>query len=322
MSAVLKNIGNTYSMNIEKGYIWGLVNDYLLMVDETTSYKRISICISLEEDDKRREILADYIKTNKAYFKITNFKIDETYISLYFHYTVGLKKRMIEFISEFLKKLRENEVPNANVCCACLKQDKQKLKHIKTEDAVLCMHQNCFDSFSQQIDKNVESFKEENKNHITGAIGAVLGGLLGTIPWIIAFMAGYFVGWLGLLIGMAANKGYSLFKGKNSKLTPFIIIIVVIICVFTAQVLSEYLSLNSYLVENYEEKYSISEMTELIVNVFEQSAEYRQEVITNLLLGLLFAGLGIIKVIKSIVIKSKVPFAGMYILENQKPENE
>lgn len=52
--------------------------------------------------------------------------------------------------------------------------------------------------------------------YLTGAAGALLGALAGAVPWFfISTFTGFFVGWLGFLIGWAAAGGYQKFRGAR-----------------------------------------------------------------------------------------------------------
>jgi len=60
-----------------------------------------------------------------------------------------------------------------------------------------------------------ETSSWESKNYGPGALGAFLGGLIGSVPWAFVYHMGYFVAWLGLVIGFLAKKGYELLGGKK-----------------------------------------------------------------------------------------------------------
>jgi len=68
---------------------------------------------------------------------------------------------------------------------------------------------------------NIETLKTDEsviytpKFYLRGSVGAFLGAVVGAIPWAIVFKWGWFVGWLGLVIGFCAKKGYEIFGGKK-----------------------------------------------------------------------------------------------------------
>lgn len=72
----------------------------------------------------------------------------------------------------------------------------------------------------------------ENKNYITGILGALVGGLIASIPWILTYVyANMILSILAVIIAMGALKGYQMCNGKVSKALPYIIGLVSLICV-------------------------------------------------------------------------------------------
>ena len=57
------------------------------------------------------------------------------------------------------------------------------------------------------MNNSVFEVQENKQNYLLGAVGAVLGAIIGTVPWALASMSGWFVAWLGFLIGFLAQKG-------------------------------------------------------------------------------------------------------------------
>lgn len=72
----------------------------------------------------------------------------------------------------------------------------------------------------------------ENKNYITGILGALVGGFIASIPWILTYVyANMILSILAVIIAMGALKGYQMCNGKVDKSLPIIISIVSLICV-------------------------------------------------------------------------------------------
>ena len=292
-------------MTIENGCAYGQIFGYLFTLCEGMGYKRMCVALPLELDDVRRQTISGFIAEKKVYFKISNQWVYDRYVEIMFFDTIGTKRNMVEFIGEIAGKLSELFVTKGKVCDICLDDKDENISTVLIDNTVLYAHDSCALTVSSAVQAQNESFASEKKNHLLGALGALLGGLIGTIPWIIVYMLGFFVGWLGFVIGLAANKGYTLFKGKNSKLKPWIIILTVIVCVITAQFVAESIEVIKFFNTEGYTNYTIGEVAKIIVYTFAEVPEYRSSVIANIGLGFLFAGLGVLNLIKKLTMDSK-----------------
>ena len=130
-----------------------------------------------------------------------------------------------------------------------------------------------------------------------GVIGALLGALVGAVPWfLVSSFTGFYVGWLGFLVGWASAFGYRKLKGRKSFRLA---IAAVVICSLLALVAAEY---GSYLymlctdpdVQLIADLYGIS-VTRLAFEVL-LSSEVFEDILPSLAVGLLIGGLGILSV--------------------------
>lgn len=63
---------------------------------------------------------------------------------------------------------------------------------------------------------------------LLGSLGALLGALIGAIPWVlVSTFTGFFVGWLGFLVGYAACLGYRALGGLRSTRAAMTVILLV-----------------------------------------------------------------------------------------------
>jgi hypothetical protein len=61
--------------------------------------------------------------------------------------------------------------------------------------------------------------------YASGLIGALIGAAVGTVPWFLAAtFAGFYIGWLGFLIGWAALFGYKLLHGAKNTAYSIVVI--------------------------------------------------------------------------------------------------
>ena len=91
------------------------------------------------------------------------------------------------------------------------------------------VHYNCVKQKSdEQYQKAVKNQTEGN--YALGILGAVLGAIVGAIPTIISIAALNIISaWLTMLIPLASYYGYKLFKGKLTKATPWLVILITLI---------------------------------------------------------------------------------------------
>lgn len=80
--------------------------------------------------------------------------------------------------------------------------------------------------------------KNETKakgSYLAGIAGAIIGGAIGAIPWILVYIYGnMMLSLLAVLIAAGEFYGYKLLKGKMTKLTPAIIMIIAVLIVSAA----------------------------------------------------------------------------------------
>jgi hypothetical protein len=161
------------------------------------------------------------------------------------------------------------------------------------------MHEACANALTSEIATEEEELKDQPSKAGLGLLGGLLFGIVSAIPWAVVYALGWFVGWLGFLIGIAIVKGYSVFGGKIKKSVIPIMAILVIVCVVFAQFLGDTLQLAYYI--NKGDLYGeFSDIPEYMSLLFKDS-EYVASFVKNVAIGLIFAGLGVFGIFKSLV---------------------
>ena len=142
-----------------------------------------------------------------------------------------------------------------------------------------------------------------------GILGAALGAVVGAIPWAIAFYAGWFVGWLGLLIGVASKKGYELLGGKETKVKAVSVIVSSLISVVAVNmivyILSWHADLNAMFGATLQESVNFFFDSMLNKNFIAYDPALLPYVLKDIVLGWVFAGLGIFALAKGMFIEAK-----------------
>ena len=137
---------------------------------------------------------------------------------------------------------------------------------------------------------------EDQGSVLLGVLGALLGALVGAVPWfLVSAFANFYVGWLGFLVGWASAFGYQKLKGR--KLFG-LAMTVVVISSFLALVAAEFGSV-MYMLCTDKDLQLVAELYDIPVPrlAFETLRlllpEIFEEILPNLVIGLVIGGLGI-----------------------------
>ena len=161
------------------------------------------------------------------------------------------------------------------------------------------MHEACAEKTKRTIMETEETEKEQRQgSYGTGAVGALLGSVLGSIVWALVLNMGYMASLVGLLIGWLAEKGYNLLKGKQGKGKVVILILAVIIGVLLGTFAAETFSVIGMINDGELYDLSVGDAPGLVMVLLLYDAEYRGAILGNVLMGLLFAGLGVFGLLK------------------------
>lgn len=81
---------------------------------------------------------------------------------------------------------------------------------------------------------------EAQGSRVLGILGAVIGAAVGAVPWfLVSTFAGWFVGWLGFLVGWAACVGYRKLGGyRSTRFATAAVIVASILALLLAEVAS------------------------------------------------------------------------------------
>ncbi len=294
----IKKYAKQNGLTVKNGVAYGIYRGYMLTLQEGSGWKSadFAICTTDELNGVLQGQLGQMLndETRKEY-RIMELGLSKTRLAVKFFDNPGTMGKMEAFIEVICNKLSACEVPGQNYCAHCGQPIDSALsaQDIMVGGAVCQMHDACASS----AERDVAAAREETQsqgNMTTGIIGAVLGGIVGVIPWAIASYFGLFVGWLGFLIGFAAKKGYELLKGKECKAKAVVIIIVSVLCVVLADFLGYLFLFMS------EFNLTLMESAELFFLVVSSDSAALGEVIGNLVMGLIFAGLGVFDVVRGI----------------------
>ena len=118
------------------------------------------------------------------------------------------------------------------------------------------------------------------------------------MAWAIVLSLGYIASIVGLLIGFLAQKGYDLCKGRQGKAKVVILIFAIIFGVLLGNIGSEVITVVSLMQSGDLPGLVAGDISWLILAGLVDDAEYRGLVIKNILMGILFAGIGVFALLR------------------------
>lgn len=294
----LKKLAASHNMNINKGVAYGNMLGYAVTFSEGAGYKLIQITTTFPEPQKQSDLLNLLNeRALKTEFRVTNLLISPKSIQIVFHDNPGTMKMIYAFIDYFFPLLEEYGATPYNICTEC--HCEITSGHWKLIDtAAYYLHDSCAEKIQRTIDSSSEMKKQEDTgSYFTGLIGSVLGAALGAALWALLLSFGYIASIVGFVIGWLAEKGYTLLHGKNGKGKILILIISIILGVLLGTVGGETLSLVRAIHSGELPGYTFSDIPVLVLFML-LSSEYISAVIGNIVIGLLFALLGVFSLLR------------------------
>lgn len=290
----LKKLARTHGMTVYKGIAYGDLGGFNATLSEGAGYKQIVFTTTIADSLKQMELQTILNGHDiKKEFRVTDLRIAPKSISVMFHDTMGTMKKMDAFLDFFLPLLRNSDATGSHVCVECGCE--------VTGGCWKCiggvayyLHSACADKVCREIEAAEETRREEARgNYITGFIGALLGALLGAVVWTLVLMGGYVTSLVGLLIGFLAEKGYNLFRGKQGKGKILILILAIIVGVIVGNLGADAVYLFQMMNSGEIWGYAYTDIPAMILMVLLEDSEYLRYTLSQMVTGLLFAGLGV-----------------------------
>ena len=292
-SKALKEFAASFGFEEKNDRFFGDYQGYSITITEGTARRTLIVGMTLPNQDSRLNHIVGFIQNNKSEYKIIEYSIHPSYVSISLQDAKDINERITTLMNNTISMLKELGVPGSQICWFCQNMISGGAQKLQINEAVIPMHSGCVESFARNIEEAKATFRKEKKNYGRGFVGALLGSFIGVIPWIVLYTFGWFSGLLGLLIGFAAKKGYELMGGKPGKAKAWIVVILVILAVFVGQIAGDYIQLHKALQEELGATgITLSDLNDWYSMLFNEDPEFRGATIKNILMGLLFAFLG------------------------------
>ena len=172
--------------------------------------------ISEDEVDRMKTEVLKGMKedSNKA---IRTYEIKRDRVTIVFtDKKVRDEALILTFLHDITEVLQKNGIQDASYCYNCCKENKDGLAVFGNHVKSVC--EDC----AQEI-KDVQ----KSRSLVSGILGGILGAVVGALPIVLAgWLLNLVSMWLALLVGYACFAGYSLFKGRINKGTPWVVAII------------------------------------------------------------------------------------------------
>jgi len=294
----LKKFAQENGMNVASGVAYGSLRGYAATLSEGSGWKQIVFTTKFADPADLQQLQAVLNQVNIAReYRVQNLTLTPNSVQIIFTDNPGTMKKIEAFVNWFVPQLEQFSASRADVCAECGAQLTNGCWKL-VDGVAFYMHESCAQKVREQVAGENQARKQEDTgSYGMGLLGALGGSLIGSIVWAIVLNLGYVASLVGLLIGWLAEKGYTLLKGKRGKLKIVILIAVIILGVLVGTVAADVFTLMD-MINNNEILLDKEDILLFILQLFAADEAYRSATITNMLMGLLFAGLGAFAVLR------------------------
>lgn len=294
----LKKLAAEYGMKVSNGVAYGSLRGYAATFSEGAGYKQIAFSVSFQ-DPAQRTLFTDAVNavdTEKLY-RVLRVGISPRNVQVVFHDNPGTMKKIRGFLDWFIPLLDQHLATKVDICSECGTQITGGCWKL-IDGIAHHMHETCGEKVRSQIDGENETRKQEAEgSYGLGLVGALAGAAIGAVLWALVLNMGYVASIVGLVIGFLAEKGYNLLHGKQGKGKVVILIVAVVFGVLLGTFGADVFTLVSMIREG-ETYLTYGEIPEFLMTLLAEEPEYRSATISNGLMGLLFAGLGVFALLR------------------------
>lgn len=295
----IKKFAKENELRIASGVAYGSLYGYASTLSEGSGYKSLTIATRFPDPALERRLKAELDERNiEREFRVQSVSFNVKSIEIIFRDAAGTMKRICNFIDWFYPLLKEAGATKYRVCAECgqvMERGAWKL----INNVAYPMHKDCAARLRSDLIEEHESERASAKgSYLTGFIGAVIGAAIGSALWAGVYYMGYMASVVGLIIGVLAERGYNLFKGKKGGLKVAILILLVIAGVAVGTLAGEWLTLYQMMKDGEIIGYTTGELLPLLIEVIEEDEEIFNAILKNIGMGILFAALGVFALIK------------------------
>ncbi len=288
LSGVLKKYAASHGLKIAKGIAYGNLYGFVTTLAIDAGAVRIDFATKFADPVQKTAFLDAVSAVDmKKEYKVQRFVVQDDRLVLFCADGIGSMDRMdklLQWFTALLVQFGASGVQSCTYCGAGLSAGRWVLM----DGTAYFLHESCSQNLAGRIEAgNTRRKEEDTGSYAAGFVGAVGGAVLGAIVWALVLLMGYVAALVGLLIGFLSEKGYDLFKGKQGKGKVAILIVAVVLGVFLGTV-------GGYIGLFMKEVGTGYPLWDYIA----ASAAFLMENPSDLLMGLLFAGLGVFALLR------------------------
>lgn len=306
ISAGIKKLAKENDLKISSGVAYGNLYGFASTFSEGNGYKRLVIVTTLPYPDWERWLKAELDNTNiEREYRVKSISFNVKTIDIEFRDAAGTMKRINAFIEWFYPLLEKAYATKCKICAEC-GQPIEKGTWKLIDGVVYPLHKDCAIQLRNTlIEEHETEMAEQKGSYLMGFIGAILGAAIGAALWAGVYYMGYMASIVGFVIGILAERGYNLFKGKKGGLKVAILIVLVIAGVAVGTLAGEWLLLYKMMQEGELIGYTAKDLLPLLFEIIEMEEEATAAVLKNIGTGVLFAALGVFALIRKTAKEAK-----------------
>lgn len=294
----LKQLAAENGMRVSNGVAYGSLKGYAATLSEGSGYKAIVFSLTFPSEEQRDGLLdaANAADIQKQY-RVQKLTVAPKAIQIVFQDNPGTMKKIREFLDWFVPLLGQYSATPADICLECGGQ--VSAGSWKLIDGIAFhLHDSCAEKLRGQVAASNETRKEEAQgSYGMGLLGALLGAAIGAVLWALVLNLGYVAALVGLVIGWLAEKGYTLLHGKQGKGKVAILIVAILVGVTLGTIGADVFTLVS-MINAGEVPLTYGDIPEFLLYMLQTDDKYVTVALTNLGIGLVFAGLGVYGILR------------------------
>lgn len=295
----LKKMASAHGMTVSNGVAYGSMYGFAATLSEGSGYKQIVFTTKFAEAGKADELQGKLNQRNiSREFRVRDLSITANGISIVFLDNPGTMKKIEAFLDWFIPMLKESTATGVDICTEC-GQEVAGGCWVLIDGVAFHMHDACAEKAQRDIAQDAQDRKENDTgSYASGLIGSLLGSALGAILWAIVLNLGYVASLVGLVIGWLAEKGYNLLRGKQGKAKVLILIIAIIFGVLLGTLTADVITLAGMINNGELPGFTYGDILPAIFMLLAEDSEYASATLSNILMGLLFAALGVFALLR------------------------